>query len=269
MSLENLFRAYSNELSLSVAKCMLVQSPAQLRKMAQKRLNFRFSQGKFTQQQHLDLCLILGETITNEFLATHKFVRSETEAKQLMSAAMLSDGCDQLSGKAACENAFDDQNLRKCRFNMQRSKCETLPEQYRLRATNQVGGDASYTKYQSGQRKAVQSPFLDADRKQPRLLGQGGQGQRQLASRAPIAATTSAVALSPTWSSLGQRDSDGSTLNFYDSYSSDAPSSAKQWNALSKDTQRCYCTQFNKQSANCSAQRFCAFNRASQDCDAL
>lgn len=60
--------------------------------------------------------------------------------------------CESFQGKGPCELSFSDyegENLRDCRWNMKSQFCEPLTDvKLRRRATLQVGGDATYTRYQ-------------------------------------------------------------------------------------------------------------------------
>jgi hypothetical protein len=54
--------------------------------------------------------------------------------------------------QSECIGALDQDNLRRCRVNIKSKLCEDLPQQFRKRATLQVGGDAQYVPYVAGGR---------------------------------------------------------------------------------------------------------------------
>lgn len=59
--------------------------------------------------------------------------------------------CSDLN-QGECNDALDQNKLRRCRVNFKTRLCEDLPEEFRERATYQIGGSATYTPYQAGER---------------------------------------------------------------------------------------------------------------------
>lgn len=59
-----------------------------------------------------------------------------------------------------CNAALDKNNLRRCRVNMMTRLCEELPQEFRERATYQVGGSAEYVPYQAGERQRLSGERL-------------------------------------------------------------------------------------------------------------
>ena len=52
-----------------------------------------------------------------------------------------------------CVDIKDENNLRKCRYNFESKECETMPEQFRERATFQIGGNAQLKFYNTVPKK--------------------------------------------------------------------------------------------------------------------
>jgi hypothetical protein len=59
-----------------------------------------------------------------------------------------------------CVQVLDENNLRRCRVNIQSKACEDLPLQFRERATYQVGGSAEYKPYVAGERMKLSEEKL-------------------------------------------------------------------------------------------------------------
>lgn len=81
-----------------------------------------------------------------------KYSEDEEEEDE-MSMPILTPCKDLNQGE--CNDAFDRNNLRRCRVNFKTRLCEDLPEEFRERATYQVGGSATYTPYQAGERASL------------------------------------------------------------------------------------------------------------------
>jgi len=66
-------------------------------------------------------------------------------------APIVPSKCSGLN-QTECVQVLDENNLRRCRVNIQSKACEDLPMEYRERATYQVGGSAEYKPYVAGER---------------------------------------------------------------------------------------------------------------------
>ena len=82
--------------------------------------------------------------------------------------------CDGLN-QTECVQVLDENNLRRCRVNIQSKACEDLPLQYRQRATLQVGGSAEYIPFVAGERMK-----LSEEKLAPFRVDQEGRRFRQV-----------------------------------------------------------------------------------------
>jgi len=89
-------------------------------------------------------------------LQSHNYKSYNIQPKKLQIKPTLN--CDGLSYNM-CVDLKDENNLRKCRFNFENKECENLPEEYRERATYQIGGNADIKCYSSIPKKLDKSRF--------------------------------------------------------------------------------------------------------------
>ena len=125
---------------LTIYMTLNQKSLIQLKTMARQLLNSNLSVKELCKKSQV--CQLLSELLVKE-------LPDDTSSSDIQE--YIEDICSTLTSKQSCESRMsltDGENYRDCRWNMTSNKCEKLESlDLRKRATYQVGGSATVTRY--------------------------------------------------------------------------------------------------------------------------